>query len=234
MSIIVIGMHRSGTSAITSVIQAMGVHVGHPADLLTPRRDNPKGYFERNDVLAVNRAIMQHHMCNWFDVSRYDQIDEPLPEELNEQMKAITFKLKGHSPFAMKDPRFCFTLPYWLPHLFRPVVVLALRHPAFIAHSLKIRNDIPEDKGMALWEVYMRRAMKNIEGLPVVRCQYEDLLEDPEAGAMKLYNDLSKHVKRIHKAFEIPIDLSMPSANPPFTTLTPRHQGIYDMARGLA
>ena len=114
MTILLIGMHRSGTSAITRLIGDMGAYIGN--DLLEASPDNPHGFWERNDVLAINRAILKSQNCNWFTVERFDS-SRPLPAELHAPMQAIADELSAHAPFVVKDPRFCLTLPYWLSYL---------------------------------------------------------------------------------------------------------------------
>ena len=54
MQIIVLGMHRAGTSAVTRLINMMGAYLG-PNNLLMPASsDNPKGYWERVDIQPVS------------------------------------------------------------------------------------------------------------------------------------------------------------------------------------
>src|SRR5260221_10300477 len=68
--IIVFGMHRSGTSLITRLINLLGAYVGAPDVMLPPSPDNPGGYWERWDVVAVNDALLATRGCTW------DRVDE--------------------------------------------------------------------------------------------------------------------------------------------------------------
>jgi len=232
MSIIVIGMHRSGTSAIASLIEAMGAYAGTPGDMIPATNDNPKGFFERRDVLEVNRMLMQYHSCNWHDISRFDMPTPPIPLEIFDKMRQIVARLNLHYPYVIKDPRFCYTLPYWLPYIANPVIVVASRHPSFIAHSLKIRNDMPIEQGMALWQDYMTRGLNNIRGLPVVHCQYEELLTDPHMATEILHRELSKYIFKLTIPQHTPIDSDLQSANPALTALNDMQHVLYMRVRG--
>ncbi len=192
MTVLILGMHRSGTSAITRLVADMGAYLG--ADLLPASPDNPRGFWERKDVLAINRAILTAQNCNWYTVAGFDSA-RPLPAGLHAPMERIVAELTAHAPFAVKDPRFCLTLPYWLP-LFRtpPLILLALRHPAAVADSLTRRNQMPPEQGLALWESYMAQAQRHIAGKTVVRCQFEALLANPEAETTTLHAVLTAHV----------------------------------------
>ena len=56
--IVVLGMHRSGTSAITKSLELLGVGLGselHPAGF-----DNPKGFWEDRDCLEINERLLKH------------------------------------------------------------------------------------------------------------------------------------------------------------------------------
>lgn len=228
MAIIVLGMHRSGTSAVTSLIEAMGVHVGTPSEMIPPSDDNPKGFFERGDVLAINQAIFRHHISNWYNVARYDLQTRPIPDMLQQKMQTIIGKMKYYKSFVIKDPRFCYTLPDWLPFLPDPVIVYCVRHPTSIAHSLKLRNDMPEDEALLLWERYTTHALKNIDGLPVVACRYESLIEAPEETVLGMHRLLSSYVPGLHKPMTSPIDPHASNANPTHTHLKPEQQALYD------
>lgn len=190
--IFILGMHRSGTSAITRLVADMGAYLGPESLLLAPSADNPAGFWERKDVLNLNRALLAAQGCNWQQVEGFNST-RSAPPELHEPMQACARQLSSHAPFVVKDPRFCLTLPYWRPLIPSPVVVLALRHPAAVSHSLQLRNAMPTEQGLALWEHYMTHALKNIDGLPVIRCQFESLLTEPEKETGALYKALARH-----------------------------------------
>lgn len=198
MSIFVLGMHRSGTSVVTKLLELMGAYVGDTTELLPPSPDNPKGFFERRDALAVNQGIFKLHGCNWYQVERYDSPCPPLPDEIKQRMSMIVSRLSQHPVWALKDPRLCFTLPDWLPHTHAPTIVTVSRHPAEIAQSLALRNNILFQDGLLLWQRYIEHAIANTQGLRVVKCDYAAIIQNPVAEAEKLFTQLVQHHPDIH------------------------------------
>ncbi|MDX2074579.1 MAG: sulfotransferase [Alphaproteobacteria bacterium] len=229
MTIFVLGMHRSGTSAITRLIADMGAYIGAEDEMLPPNPDNPQGFWERGDVLAINRAIMQAQHCNWYTVEHFDS-RQPLPPALQRPLQACAATLAAHSPFVVKDPRFCLTLPYWLPHVQNPVIVLALRHPATIADSLHRRNNMAPEQGLALWENHMTHALKNIAGLPVVRCRFETLMENPAEEIPALHRALARHFPGLTLPSIHAINPAFARAAPAKIQLSSTQQALYERA----
>ena len=56
-ALLVLGMHRSGTSAVAGALRLAGVDLG--ADLMAPAADNPKGFFEHAGVVAIHDRLLQ-------------------------------------------------------------------------------------------------------------------------------------------------------------------------------
>ncbi len=190
MTIFVLGMHRSGTSVATKMLELMGVYVGEKDELLPATYDNPKGFFERKDALAINQLIYKHHRANWFQVEYYDSPCPPLPVDINTRIAQLVEKLSARGVWALKDPRLCFTLPEWKMAVQNPTIITVSRHPGEIAQSLALRNDIPFNDGLLLWQKYIEHALLHIEGLRVIKCDYADILENPLAVATKIYEQL--------------------------------------------
>lgn len=225
MAILILGMHRSGTSAITRLIGDMGAYLAPDSLLLAPSADNPQGFWERRDVLNINRAILKAQNCNWHQVAEFDS-RLPLPAALQAPMQACAGELASHAPFVVKDPRFCLTLPYWRPLLAPKAIVLALRHPATIADSLARRNAMPPAQALALWELYMTQALKNTEGMQIIGCEFEKLLAEPEKETAALHAALRKHVPTLKS----PETRSLIPTPPRATNiaLTAAQQTLYD------
>lgn len=234
MAMIVLGMHRSGTSAITGLIAGMGAYIG-PEDMLLPASpDNLKGFFERNDVMAINRAILKSQNCNWYQLGRFDP-NLPLPPQLAEPMKAIAAELAAHTPYALKDPRLCLTLPYWLPFFSKkPVAVLAVRNPAAIAQSLQSRNGMGYAHALALWELHMVHALNviNEQGLGVVRANYDLLMTQTERTIKSLYSVLSAYYPSLRLPDPAIMDKSLAHAEGKSGQLTPHQRDLHRIVTG--
>jgi hypothetical protein len=67
VALFVLGVHRSGTSALTRVLSLCGGTL--PAGLLGASVGNPLGYWEPRAALRLNEAILYRHGSAWFDPS---------------------------------------------------------------------------------------------------------------------------------------------------------------------
>lgn len=81
MQIIVLGMHRAGTSAITRLINLMGAYLAPEDQFLPATPDNPKGYWERIDVLQLHEFVLDQMGADWHLTSTVDP-DRIAPELL--------------------------------------------------------------------------------------------------------------------------------------------------------
>ena len=193
MQIIVLGPHRSGTSLVTRLINLMGAYVGDESDSLGAAEDNPKGFWERRDVVDTNNAILAHFGCAWNDLAgwQFDHRTAELPEELTAQIASAVSRLDARQPWVVKDPRLCLTLPYWLPFLSQPVGVIVSRDPAEVAVSLTNRDRIALGHAMAVWEYSAVGILTHATHLPVVRVAYDAVVEAPVETAARLYLELA-------------------------------------------
>lgn len=186
--VVVLGMHRSGTSALTRVLGLMGCWVGGEEELLAADRDNPTGYWEHKGVNALDRDVLAGLGAAWWrgpgpEVPRLAAAARQAHEERARQVVA---GLDRHAPWAIKDPRLCVLFDLWRPVLGRPSCVIAYRHPLAVARSLEARDAVPLPYGVALWERYTREALASSAGLPRLAVSYHRLMAQPEAEAERL------------------------------------------------
>jgi GT2 family glycosyltransferase/glycosyltransferase involved in cell wall biosynthesis len=189
MQIIVLGMHRSGTSATARLINLMGASVGHPDLIGRPAQDNAKGFWERSDVRDLNDRLLARNSASWDDPTVAGLSVDPAPEDATE-LANIIFALDADRPWVVKDPRLCLTFPIWRPLLEAPVCVFPLRHPEEVAGSLRERNGFPATLSLALWERYTLSAIASARGLPVIWVDYSRLVAQPEAFTTTMHADL--------------------------------------------
>lgn len=145
--VVVLGMHRSGTSMITGLLQRMGLELGGPGTLLgAVKGENDKGFFERIQVINQNDQLMKEQGVNWsLGVFRFDHL-EAIRAALSDKrlfaegMAALAFyNDPANAPWAVKDPRLCFTLKFWMAFWKTPPAVLIVyRHP------LEVRTTPPD------------------------------------------------------------------------------------------
>ena len=183
MQIFILGMHRSGTSAIARVLNLMGAYFGTEGISTGANEENEKGFWERRDVRDLNDTILHTEGCDWDAVADFDPSAiamESLGVYRSSAAK-IVHDLDAHRPWFLKEPRFCVLFPLWRPTLEVPVCLHIYRNPLEVAHSLKVRNGMPVPVGLALWEVYNTRALHASQGLPRLVVSYLDLLRNAEA-----------------------------------------------------
>src|SRR3954469_16481737 len=153
MQLIVLGMHRSGTSSITRLLNLAGAYFGPEGSPTDPNAENPTGFWERRDVRAVCDALLLGGGFDWWRVAAFEAGRNPgenRDQQLDEFRKSV-HRLDAHRPWVMKEPRLCLLLPVLRPALEAPVYILSRRKPPEIAESLGQRNGFPLPVGLALW-----------------------------------------------------------------------------------
>ncbi|MEQ1528581.1 MAG: hypothetical protein ABL925_04635 [Methylococcales bacterium] len=155
--IVVLGMHRSGTSAITRGLKVMGVDLG---ERLMPPADgnNAKGFWEDIDLNVLNMEMLTALGSDWHYLMPIDAADVLSLRKQGYFLRAVQLlreKLTESPVFGLKDPRVAKLLPFW-KEVFRYCqievrYVLAVRHPLSVAQSLLKRDGFDEEKSYLLW-----------------------------------------------------------------------------------
>ena len=194
MQIIILGMHRSGTSAVSRLINMMGTYLGPEEKRMAAQPDNPKGFWERSDVMRLNNEILHAAGGSWDQVSQINlkSISGPDKEQFGGCISDILLEMDAHRPWSLKDPRMCLTLPVWRSHLEIPVFLFVFRNPVQVAQSLAKRNNLPLFIGIALWEYYTVKALNGIKGEKVIFIRYEDVMSDPVEATASIYKNLKE------------------------------------------
>ncbi|GIX34501.1 MAG: hypothetical protein KatS3mg126_0280 [Lysobacteraceae bacterium] len=194
MQIIVLGMHRSGTSVVARAINLMGASVGTAESIGGPAFDNPKGFWERSEARYLNDALLADVGCRWDSPFGFEPqaVSSTARSDFECAARKLIFALDTHRPWVLKDPRISLTLPFWRPLLEAPVCVLPLRHPLEIAQSLRMRNGFAPELSVALTDCYLRSALANAAGLDVVIVDYASFVEAPFDGMKGLHARLTE------------------------------------------
>ncbi len=150
---LVLGMHRSGTSCLTGLLETTGLWL---SEVPRHNKNNVKGNLENKTIQAVNAAILAQCGGSWDAPPRtiaWDQIDTG-------PIRSALAVFSDRPRWLVKDPRMVLTLEAWLPHLSSFQIIGSFRHPASVARSLAARNKFPFDKGLNLWAHYNRRLVE--------------------------------------------------------------------------
>ncbi|UXI69214.1 sulfotransferase family protein [Tahibacter amnicola] len=197
MQVFVCGMHRSGTSMVARLLNLMGMYFGPEGSALPVNRENPKGFWERRDIVELNDRLLAATGSTWFDIHRFlgRSADWQPPPPLREAVHAKVLDIDAYRPWFLKDPRLCLTLDYWREWCERPVAVICSRDPRAIVASLAKRSEITgltftTDEAVALWLAYNAELMRASEGMPRIFVRYEDFLAQPQQQCRQLYEAL--------------------------------------------
>ena len=182
-AIVVLGMHRSGTSALSGVLNLCGAHL---PEKIKPAKVgvNPKGFFEAEAVLDLNVRFMRHLGGEWNRISfSLPQEGAVVDEFITDARSVMTSEYEGRPLIVIKDPRICVLAPLWhrvlISERYRPAYVVPIRNPLEVAQSLHARGDMSIEEGLALWRVYMERVMVFTDARDdTVFVRYTDLLDD--------------------------------------------------------
>ena len=180
-TLVVIGMHRSGTSAMTGVLNGCGVWVGDETELMQAGVENPKGFWERRDIREICDKLLQSTGADWWKIAGFDAkaIPRAILAEQRKKFQKIMLALGEHGTWAIKEPRLCLLLPVLRQYLRNPVCIYMYRNPLEVARSLQVRNGFSISSGLALWEAYNLHALNASKGLPRIFVSFDSLMLRP-------------------------------------------------------
>lgn len=192
MQLFVLGMHRSGTSSVTRLLNMAGAYFGPEGISNGADEGNLKGFWERVDVRAACDGLLQGSGFDWWKVADFslDRIPEPVRTRHVDSLRKILVELDAHRPWVVKEPRLSLLFPVVRPLLEVPVCIHVAREPLEVAASLQTRNGFPAPAGLALWELYTIRAFEATAALPRLLVRYEDLMSWPVATLSRLLEEL--------------------------------------------
>lgn len=181
--LVLLGMHRSGTSALTRVLNLLGAELGH--NLMAPKADNKKGFWEHLEVVRIHDELL-HALGRSWDDERPLPVDwaksEPAEHCKSSLRQVVESDFAESSLWSVKDPRLCRFIPLWTDLLkelrITPKFLITLRHPDEVALSLAKRNGLPMEESYLLWLAYMLRAEKDTREFPRTFVTFDDLLAD--------------------------------------------------------
>ena len=225
IGIIVAGMHRSGTSALTRMLGSLGCRL--PKTLLEPNEYNEAGYWESCEVTELNDAILASAGSSWDDWEAFHQgwYESPVADAFRHRASTALENEFGDSGlFVLKDPRVCRLLRFWIDALedvaIAPVIAVTIRNPLEVAGSLHQRDLIDPSIGLLLWLRNVLDAEAASRDHPRVFVRYEELLDNWSAAALRLGRELGIAWPKRSSSSEMEIET--------FLTPSQRHQARGD------
>jgi len=182
-SVIVLGQHRSGTSAIAGILHHLGIPMGTPGNIESathlvdgwPAFDSNKyGQFEDNDFVKIfDKGHGAWELPVWWAYS----------EETGQATKDLVKKREyDHELWGLKTPQLCYTLMYLLDYLKDPVVIATTRNYDDMVASLVKRDGFPVPVAQHIQSLYSllhagAKAEVKERGIPLLELEFEDVLE---------------------------------------------------------
>ena len=181
--VVVLGMHRSGTSSAAGALVRLGAAA--PQHLLAPNADNERGYWESPVIVDLNDAILAAAGSNWKDWRKFDlnKIDALKANALRARAKEALAEEFGDVGFAvMKDPRMCRLMPFWGPVLaeanWSVRALLPIRSPLEVGQSLHCRDGLSPAYGCLLWLRHVLDAEVETRGMARAVLDWPQFLGD--------------------------------------------------------
>jgi len=195
-AIIVLGMHRSGTSALSGVLSEMNVFMG--SDLYAAQKNvNEKGFFENAKIVDLNEELFDLLFSSWDDPLGY-QLDFTETEAISRlKRKAVKLIKKDYSSkllWGIKDPRVSILLPFWLSVFSELSIklsyIIMVRHPLEVYRSLLKRDGFSETKSLMLWLNYTLTCLKYCKNSDYQIIMYDDLMSNSNVTIDKLVRNI--------------------------------------------
>ena len=180
-ALLVLGMHRSGTSAITGALGISGAWVGEETELTSPNSENPQGFWERRDVRQLCDELLHAAGADWWKIAEFDSQAIALDAlaKQRREFKKIVASLAEYDTWAVKEPRLCLLLPVLQDYIHNPVCIHIYRNPVEVARSLQVRDGFSISAGLALWEAYNLHALNASRKLPRILVDHQSLMLSP-------------------------------------------------------
>lgn len=217
-AVLVLGMHRTGTSAITGCLNALGVKLGPKIDYSND--ENPKGFFENYQVIDINDNILKELGYSWAN-PYYKQpgLEHPVFKKYyNNAVSVLRESYSSYPLWGLKDPRICLLLPFWRKIIEKELgaelkIIYSLRSPFDVAKSLKKRSEKHSEyvcgydsQSFVLWFLHYAFALKAAPDVKSLVVSFEKIISAPLVQFERISNFLKvkpdkEELKRFSESF---------------------------------
>ena len=215
-AIVVLGVHRSGTSALTRVLNLCGAAL--PKQIMPPAPDNETGFWEPAEIVAIHEELLVSAGSRWDDVLDFPQpwFTSDIAEYFKCRIINILRENFADTPlFVIKDPRMCLLVPLWLSVFndfgAEPLFIIVIRNPLEVAASLEVRNGFLPAKSIMLWLRHFLAVERDTRGMKRVFISYEDLLNDWRGVVQRLSIEFDIHWPSHSNSVDAEIDIFLSS-----------------------
>lgn len=229
-AILILGMHRSGTSALTRTVNLLGAAT--PQTLMGATSGNLRGHWESKPIVDLNDEILAACGQRWYSRGRIVESPSKVVRANGMWQRlrdTLDSEFGGASTVVLKDPRVSRLVPLYREALteagYAVEAVLTLRNPLEVAQSLARRDAMEPRRALALWIRYTLDAERDTRDLPRSLVVYDALLEDWRGTTGRMKQQLGGHWPEVTPEVAAAID--------EFLSPTLRHHVIAVPGAGL-
>jgi hypothetical protein len=191
----VLGMHRSGTSALTRVLGLCGAAL--PRHSMAAAEDNRLGFWEPQPIVDAHDRFLKAAGTGWEAIADYpaDIFASEPATACQRTLAALAVSEYGDAPlFVLKDPRISRLMPLWRPVLNKlsvaPRIVIMVRNPLEVANSMNVRDGWSEHRTLMIWLRYMLAAERDTRDLTRCFIGYGQLMNDWRSAVARVSRQL--------------------------------------------
>jgi hypothetical protein len=194
-AVLVLGMHRSGTSAFTRVLNLLGLDLSQ--DLMSAQRENRHGFWESIELQELHNqalASCDSWWGDWRSVPRQWFESDSCRLFSNRIVGILKRDFANSAMFVVKDPRICRLAPLWLQTLahldIEPLVIMPVRHPIEVSASLAMRNGFDPLISNLLWLRHVLDVERYTRGVVRSLVTFDGLMSNWRSTVRKIGDDL--------------------------------------------
>ena len=183
---VVLGMHRSGTSALTGMLHAFGL--GAPQDALGATESNPFGYWESSYLVELSNRLLKCLESHWstiFDLPSRWSTSPLVAQWVSDYLRGFSLVFNGEKHPVIKDPRLCILLEPLLPCLHSGLIevdyILIARSPIEVIASLKKSEGLDYQQALNLWIISVLTSERLTRQSQRTLTTFTELLANPDS-----------------------------------------------------
>jgi len=173
---------------VARLLHACTLFLGPADEFMQPSPDNPEGYWENMRFVKLNDRLMAQFGGYWSKPPPFPAHWEFAPEvdSLFREAEALVGQFRGHNCWGWKDPRNSVTIPFWRRVIPDLKVVVCVRNPLEVAHSVFARGDVPSTSLFPLWLTYYRQLLSATPPTRRIVTHYQSYFQDARAEAQRV------------------------------------------------
>jgi hypothetical protein len=239
--VVVLGMHRSGTSLIAEMVHRWGAY-GRAEDCLPPDQWNARGYWELAPLVEFNSWLLAEVGASWnFPPGRKGDIQLARLAQAGSYrdtaMDLLSSMQQAGGSWYWKDPRLALLLPFWQKIWGDVRYVICVRDPAEICASLRERDQLSHAISIVLWQRYMLSILQWTRNAPSIFMSYSAVLREPDTEGARLARFLDGQAEcstRMTAAVDSALRHFTAGSGRPQLALTNKQQELYQSLKRRA